>query len=226
MKVPAYILGPLSWKTAFCRKGQGSPVGTHLKTELLWQRRPVVSMAGFGKGLPVGQGRWILALRGYSALVRPHLESFIQVWVPSTEMFHPNGKHPMKVQRDDKAFHEERLNDLWLFNLQRKKVQGGFSPYISVFSQYIVACTVYSSWRKNIRKTEWRSSQVVVSIHDVFSCMYHYEENKIPETTGMVWEEWVTLHWLSDYLIKFSGFCCWKLIIIRQSLIFYAQLSK
>lgn len=28
MKVPAYILGPLSWKAAFCRKGQGSPVGT------------------------------------------------------------------------------------------------------------------------------------------------------------------------------------------------------
>ena len=56
----------------------------------------------------------------YSALVRPHLEYYIQAWGPST------GKtwSSWSRSRGGPLSYEERLRELRLFSLEKRRLQG------------------------------------------------------------------------------------------------------
>jgi len=71
-----------------------------------------------------------------SALVRPHLECWVQVWAPQYKRDR-DGASPAKVNKMmkglDRLSHEQRLTELGLFRLEKRRLRGILSMYINVW---------------------------------------------------------------------------------------------
>lgn len=100
-------LGHSAGKQIFTEKVKGVVLETKLKTKehCTLMAKKARGIQGWIRQRTASRSReMVLLLRGCSALVRPHLESCVQLWAPQYREAWPHGMSPIKGHKDDKAF--------------------------------------------------------------------------------------------------------------------------